>query len=100
MPHLPVLRAISCRTGGTNEQALDDRRGHGRRLFDLEKIGLHMQPSGEKMKLLKRLREPSTMAGLSALALLFGLPAGMFDAVAQIVSGAAALAAIALPESK
>lgn len=51
------------------------------------------------MKYLKRLREPSTMAGLSALALLFGLPTGTIEAIAQLIGGAAALAAIVLPEN-
>lgn len=50
------------------------------------------------MKILSRLREPSTWAGLSALGLLFGLPPGTFDAVGQIVAGVAGLAAIFLPE--
>lgn len=52
------------------------------------------------MKILRRLREPSTMAGLSALALLFGLPPGTVDAIAQIVGGVAAVAAIVVPETK
>lgn len=47
----------------------------------------------------KRLKEPSTMAGLGALALLFGLPAGTVDLLAQVVGGVAGLAAILLPES-
>ena len=47
-----------------------------------------------------RLREPSSMAGIAALALLFGVPAGAAEAVVQIVGGVAALAAIALPENK
>ncbi len=52
------------------------------------------------MQLLKRLREPSTMAGLSALAMLFGMPPGAIDAIVQTVGGALAIAAIILPESK
>lgn len=51
------------------------------------------------VSLIKRIREPSTWAGLSALGLIFGLPPGSIDAVGQIVGGMAALAAIALPES-
>ncbi len=50
--------------------------------------------------ILSRLREPSTWAGISALGLLFGLPPGTFEALGQVVGGAAALAAILLPESK
>ena len=47
-----------------------------------------------------RLREPSSMAGVAALALIFGVPAGVAEAVVQIVGGLAALAAIALPERR
>ncbi len=49
-------------------------------------------------RIFDRIREPSTMAGLSALALLFGLPPGVIDGVAQLVGGAAALAAVLLKE--
>lgn len=52
------------------------------------------------LKVLNRLREPSTWAGLSALGLLLGVPPGTFDAVGQLVAGAAGLAAIFLPEAK
>lgn len=48
----------------------------------------------------QRLREPSSMAGIAALAFLFGVPAGATEAVVQIVGGVAALAAIVLPEKK
>lgn len=51
------------------------------------------------LKIINRLREPSTWAGLSALGLIFGLPPGTIDAVGAIVGGVAALGAIALPES-
>lgn len=47
-----------------------------------------------------RLKEPSTWAGLSIIATLFGVPPGTFDLVAQVVAGVAGLAAIALPENK
>lgn len=50
-------------------------------------------------RIINRLREPSTWAGLSALGLLFGLPPGTFDAIGQIVGGVGALAAILLPEA-
>lgn len=49
--------------------------------------------------LLSRLREPSTWAGLSMLAALFGVPPGTVDLIAQVVGGVAALAAMALPEA-
>ncbi len=50
-------------------------------------------------KILNRLREPSTWAGLSALGLLIGVPPGTFDAAGQIIAGLSGLAAIFLPES-
>jgi hypothetical protein len=46
----------------------------------------------------KRLREPSTMAGIAALAMIVGVPPGAAEAVLQIVGGVAAIAAIAMPE--
>lgn len=49
-------------------------------------------------KILSRLREPSTMAGLSVLATILGAPPGTIDLVAQVVAGVAGLAAVALPE--
>ncbi len=52
------------------------------------------------MNFFRRLREPSTMAGLSALALLFGTPVGTVDLLAQILGGVAAAGAILLPEGK
>ncbi len=51
-------------------------------------------------KIIKRIREPSSMAGIAALALLFGVPVGAADAVAQTIGGLAALLAIAMPEGK
>lgn len=48
--------------------------------------------------ILRRMREPSTWAGLAALGVLFGLPPGSVEAVSQVVGGLAAIAAIALPE--
>lgn len=50
------------------------------------------------IRLFKRLREPSTWAGIAALGLLIGLPPGTVEAVGQIVGGVAALGAIFLPE--
>lgn len=50
--------------------------------------------------LLDRLKEPSTMAGLSAVGLLIGLPAGTIDAVGQVIAGVAALGAIVLKEKQ
>lgn len=48
----------------------------------------------------KRLREPSTWAGVSALGLVFGLPPGTIDLIGQVVGGLAGLAAIVLPDTK
>ncbi len=53
-----------------------------------------------KDRILQRLREPSTWAGLSAIGLLFGLPPGTVDLIGQVVGGVAGLAAIFMPESK
>lgn len=50
------------------------------------------------MWLINRLKEPSTLAGLSALGMLFGLPPGTIDAVAQILAGGLAVAAIVKKE--
>ncbi len=50
------------------------------------------------MKFLKRLKEPSTMAGLSALAVLFGAPPGTVDLLFQVIGGLAGLAAVLIPE--
>lgn len=47
----------------------------------------------------KRLREPSTWAGIAALGLIFGLPPGTVEAAGQIIGGVAALGAILLPEA-
>jgi hypothetical protein len=49
--------------------------------------------------IIKRLKEPSTWAGLSVLAALAGVPPGTFELVSQIVMGFAGIAAMALPES-
>lgn len=49
---------------------------------------------------LRRLREPSTWAGIAALGLVFGLPPGTVELVGQIVGGVAGLAAIFLPEHR
>ena len=48
--------------------------------------------------IIKRMKEPSTWAGLSALGLIFGMPPGTVEALGQVLGGVAALAAIALPE--
>jgi hypothetical protein len=53
----------------------------------------------ETMKaIFKRLREPSTMAGLAALALVFGMPQELIAEAGKAVSGVLGLAAILMPE--
>jgi hypothetical protein len=49
---------------------------------------------------LKRIREPSTWAGIAAMGALFGLPADTIGLVGQVVMGAGGLAAIVLSEKK
>lgn len=51
------------------------------------------------LRILARLREPSTWAGIAALGLVFGLPPGTVELVGQVIGGAAGLAAILLPEA-
>ncbi|MCE3602375.1 hypothetical protein LXA47_01945 [Massilia sp. P8910] len=51
-------------------------------------------------KFFTRLREPSTMAGLSGLAVVFGATAAQLDATAQVVAGLLSVAAVFLPENK
>lgn len=48
--------------------------------------------------IIKRLREPSTMAGLAVLATLLGMPPGVADITVQAVAALAGLAAVLLPE--
>lgn len=48
--------------------------------------------------LLSRLREPSTLAGLSMLGVLVGLPPGTVDLACQALGAVAALGAVLVPE--
>ena len=48
--------------------------------------------------IIKRMKEPSTWAGLAALGVIFGMPPGTVEAVGQVLGGVAALAAIVMPE--
>jgi len=45
-----------------------------------------------------RAKEPSTMAGISVLAAVFGIPPGTVDLVTQLIPAVAAVAAIVMPE--
>jgi hypothetical protein len=47
---------------------------------------------------LRRLKQPSTMAGLSALGLLFGIAPGTLDVIGQVVVALAGVLAIVLDE--
>jgi len=49
---------------------------------------------------LSRLKEPSTFAGLSAIALLFGASVEQAQAVAHVVAALAGAAAVFMPEKK
>lgn len=51
------------------------------------------------LKLINRIKEPSTWAGITAIGLLFGLPPGTLDAVGMLVGGVGAVASILLPEA-
>lgn len=46
----------------------------------------------------KRLKEPSTWAGISAVGVLFGVPPGVMDLAVQVGLGVAGLLAVVLPE--
>jgi len=55
----------------------------------------------KKLKfILARLREPSTLAGLSVLGVLVGLPPGSIELLGQAIGGVAGLAAVLMPEGK
>jgi hypothetical protein len=48
---------------------------------------------------LRRLKEPSTLAGISVIGVLFGLPPGTIETGAAAVSAVASVFAIFLPEN-
>lgn len=48
----------------------------------------------------KRAKEPSTMAGIAALAMAVGIPLGVTESVLTLIAGAAGLAAVVMPEKK
>lgn len=49
-------------------------------------------------EIFNRLREPSTWAGISTIALLFGVPVAHVDAVGGVVAALSAAAAVFLKE--
>lgn len=55
---------------------------------------------GKIMYVLKRLKEPSTLAGLGVLAVLFGVPPGTVDVVVQAGAAVLSAAAVLIPEGK
>lgn len=50
--------------------------------------------------ILKRIREPSTWAGIAALGALFGIPTEHIGLVGQVAMGVGGLAAIVIGEKK
>lgn len=58
------------------------------------------KPRGKLGTIAARLREPSTMAGLSALAVLAGAPPGVPEVAMQGIAGLLAALAVLLPENK
>lgn len=58
------------------------------------------KPASRTRRAARRLTEPSTYAGLSVLAALFGMPPGLVETSVQAIAGIGALAAIVLPEKK
>lgn len=53
-----------------------------------------------KTIILKRIKEPSTWAGLAVLTSFFGVPPGTLEAVQSVVVGIGGLVAIFAPETK
>ena len=49
-------------------------------------------------QIISRLKEPSTWAGIGAIAVAFGLPSDIVSAVVQAIIGLAGLAAVVMPE--
>lgn len=58
------------------------------------------KPRGKLATLAARLREPSTMAGLSALAVLAGAPPGVPEVAMQGLAGVLAALAVLMPEQR
>lgn len=54
----------------------------------------------KQSKWVNRLKEPSTAAGVAAIAIAFGLPAEVAGSAVQVVAGVAGLLAVLLPERK
>lgn len=54
---------------------------------------------GKIMYFVNRLKEPSTLAGLGVLAVLFGVPAGTVDVVVQAAGAVLGAAAVLIPEA-
>lgn len=54
---------------------------------------------GKIMYVVKRLKEPSTLAGLGVLAVLFGVPPGTVDVLVQAGAAVLGAAAVLIPEA-
>lgn len=54
---------------------------------------------GKIMYIINRLKEPSTLAGLGVLAVLFGVPSGTVDVVVKATGAVLGAAAVLIPES-
>lgn len=54
---------------------------------------------GKIMYFVNRLKEPSTLAGLGVLAVLFGVPPGTVDVLVQAGAAVLGAAAVLIPES-
>lgn len=52
------------------------------------------------MKIVNRLKEPSSWAGIASLIVLFGVPANTVQVVVQAVGAVAAAAAVLMPEKE
>ena len=66
---------------------------------------MHKTPASRRrakvaQALAQRLSEPSTMAGIAALAVLFGAPPGIPEAAVQGVAAVAGIAAVLMPEGR
>lgn len=56
------------------------------------------KPRGKLARLAQRITEPSTMAGLSAIAMLAGAPQGVPEIAMQGIAGLLAALAVLMPE--
>lgn len=97
-----VLLSLHAESGGNvglsrpDGQHGNHRRGH-LRLASLK--GKHTM-KGKILFIINRLKEPSTLAGLGVLAVMFGVPPGTVDVVVQAGGELLGAAAVLIPEGK